>query len=389
MQAKTRMKSSHSQLPIGIAGGGIGGLTLAIALQQFELPVVVFERVRQIAPVGAGISLWPNATRVMHRLGLLKALRARAQEIRTVRLLTDDGTILSQTRAPGTFEVPSMCIHRADLHQVLLQALPRPVVRLNREVARFERQTDNVMVAFEDGSAMSLDALIGCDGLHSVVRSQVLGVRAPRYNGYAVWRAIARAHLPEHADGIGTESWGNGLRFGVFPLDDQRVYWYACANEPMNYPDNPSSKERLLSLFSSWHPPIPGLINATREADIIKHSTFDRPPAKSWGSGRITLLGDAAHPMTPNLGQGACSAIEDAFVLARKIMTEPDITSGLRAYEKARLQRTTQLVNQSRRMGSVGQWSHPLSIEFRNALMRLMPNALGDLTQRKIFSYGK
>ncbi|MBX2818495.1 MAG: FAD-dependent monooxygenase [Rhodothermaceae bacterium] len=389
MQAQDRVKPSNQKLPIGIVGGGIGGLTLAIALRQFELPVVVFERVKQIAPVGAGISLWPNATRVLHRLGLLKALRARAQEIRTVRLQTDDGTLLSQTRAPGTFEVPSMCIHRADLHQVLLQALPQSAVRMNQEVARFERQIDNVLVEFEQGNTLSLDALIGCDGLHSVVRSQVLGVRAPRYNGYAVWRAIARAHLPEHADGIGTESWGHGLRFGVFPLDESRVYWYACANEPMNSPDSPSSKERLLSLFSSWHPPIPGLIDATEEAAIIKHSTFDRPPAKTWGSGRITLLGDAAHPMTPNLGQGACSAIEDAFVLARKIMTSGDIALGLRAYEKERLQRTTQLVNQSRRMGNIGQWSHPLSIEIRNTLMRLMPDALGDLTQRKIFSYGK
>ena len=233
-----------------LAGGGIGGLTTAIALARAGIDAAVYEQASAIRPVGAGISLWPNATRVLQRLGLLREIVRRGCPIERVHLLNTTGAVLSETTAPSRFEVPSLCIHRADLHTVLRDALAPGVLHLGRRVERFEQEATGVTAFLSDGTTASADVLVGCDGLHSAVRAQLVGSGPPVYRGYPVWRGVVGFDLPSHPTGLATESWGRGRRFGIFRTGGGRVYWYATANEPPEQPAAAeSSRAKLLRLL--------------------------------------------------------------------------------------------------------------------------------------------
>jgi 2-polyprenyl-6-methoxyphenol hydroxylase-like FAD-dependent oxidoreductase len=194
----------------------------------------------------------------------------------------------------------------------------------------------------------------------------------------------------EEGDAIDTltETIGAGQRFGIVPIGGGRVAWWATANEPADADDEPSRRARLLHLFGAWHRPIPRLIEATPEEEILKNGTFDRPPVRGWGRGRVTLLGDAAHPTTPNFGQGGCMAIEDAAVLASSLVAHPDdLPAALRDFERRRYRRTTWITRQSLRYGRIAQWANPLAVAAREALFRLTPAAATDLTFRRMFAF--
>lgn len=370
-----------------LAGGGIGGLTAALALVQAGIDVSVHEQADELRPVGAGISLWPNATRVLRQLGLLPDLRARSAVIERVHLLTPTGDVLTETTAPDGFDPPALCIHRAHLHAVLQSHLPPGVLHLGQRVERFEDHAGDVVATLSDETTVTGDVLVGCDGLHSVIRTQLFGQQPPVYRGYPVWRGMVPFPL-NTPPGKATETWGRGRRFGFFRTDDEWVYWYATTNEPAGQPDAPEgTKAKLLRLFAGWHIPVEDLLHATDEAAILKHDTLDRPPLPRWTQGNVTLLGDAAHSMTPNMGQGACSAIEDAAVLAHCLKEAASIPAALQAYEQHRRPRTTGLVKQSLQIGRLGQWTHPWAVALRNSLMRAIPTRVNNRTQMRLFTY--
>jgi 2-polyprenyl-6-methoxyphenol hydroxylase-like FAD-dependent oxidoreductase len=176
--------------------------------------------------------------------------------------------------------------------------------------------------------------------------------------------------------GSALETWGRGERFGLVKLRRRRVYWYATKNAPKgeeNAGPRLGRKEELLAHFGGWHEPIPTIIRVTEDCDIHRDGVYYREPAKRWGEGRFTLLGDAAHPMTPDLGQGACQAIEDAVVLARSLDEEGDIEAALRLYEERRADRVAYVVRQSRRLGWIGQLENPLLRRVRDATLRTIP----------------
>ncbi len=370
-----------------IAGGGIGGLTAALACLDAGTEVTVLEQAPALAPVGAGIALWPNATRVLARLGLLDAIIAAGCVVERVHIRAADGRVLSETTAPGAFEVPGVCIHRAALHDALRQALPDGVLRLGQRIERYEIAGGQVTVHTRGGQSFHADALIGADGLHSAVRAQLLGAAPPVYRGYAVWRGVADFEGGFYPDGLATETWGPGSRFGVFRLDARRVYWYATANTPEGQPAMPGEKDRLLRRFARWHAPIPDVLAATSPAAILRHDTYDRLPVRRWTDGPVALLGDAAHPMTPNLGQGACMAIEDAGALRAALVAFETPVQALQSYAHQRVGRTGAVVKQSLQMGRLGQWTHPVAVAVRTALMRATPDRLGDWTQRRLFAH--
>jgi 2-polyprenyl-6-methoxyphenol hydroxylase-like FAD-dependent oxidoreductase len=188
------------------------------------------------------------------------------------------------------------------------------------------------------------------------------------YAGYTAYRAVTHFDLARVQAG---EYWGRGARFGIAPLSGGRVYWFATRNAPANTREAPEAMQaRLLALFRDWCAPIPDILAATDPAAILHNDIADRPPLAQWRVGRVTLLGDAAHPMTPNLGQGACQALEDAVVLANCLDGATDLSAALQAYERLRIPRTSQIVRQSRRIGQVGQWQHPLACALRDALTR-------------------
>jgi 2-polyprenyl-6-methoxyphenol hydroxylase-like FAD-dependent oxidoreductase len=352
--------------PILIVGAGIGGLTTAIALRQANRDVEIFERAPELKEVGAGIALSPNAMRLLKRLGLMQPILDRGTAINEVVSYTSDGRTISRL-ATNMTDVPSVCLHRADLQEVLFSALPRECVHFGEPFADFSQTTENVTARFASGRNATGDALIGADGLRSAVRSRILGDGAPVYRGYQCWRGVCSVRAGEML----TETLGPGIRMGVVPLGRRGTAWWCCANQAEFATDEPEgAKPRLMGWLENWHQPIPEVLVATDAKQIIKTGIYDRRPIRKWSHGRCTLLGDAAHPATPNIGQGGCMAIEDAVVLARCITGYSDLKSAFRAYEHLRYTRTAHVTRISRSYGKIGQWKHPVAVWFRSALLR-------------------
>jgi 2-polyprenyl-6-methoxyphenol hydroxylase-like FAD-dependent oxidoreductase len=363
-----------------VAGGGIAGLVAAIALQRAGIDVTVFERVKEQQEVGAGLSLWANAIRALQKIGLSELLASIGKPLPRQCILSWQGDILSETPVKTLAErygTPLVVMHRADLQAALLQAVGEGVVQSGVTCTGFQQDETGVRIRLADGREVSGDLLLGADGIHSTIRAQLFGAAKPRYAGYTAWRGIAPT-TPEHwNEQMATETMGNGRRFGLVPLSQGRIYWFATLNTPEGTPDpERGRKQQLLKLFHACHSPVPAVIEATDEAAILHNDIYDRPPLHTWSNGRITLLGDAAHPMTPNMGQGACQAIEDAVALAACLTTEPTVASALQAYETQRLKRANTVVQRSHRIGQVFQLERPLAVRVRNSLFKMLPTQL-------------
>ena len=362
--------------PVLIAGGGIGGLAAALALHRRGVGVAVYERAPELKEVGAGLSLWPNATHVLADLGVLDRVEAHGWPIGEVAVRTDRGAALVTIR-PWMGGTPSLVLHRADLLDALADALPPGVVHLGRTVTGFAQEAGGATLRFTDGGEARGSAVVGADGLHSRVRVGLHGDAPPVYRGYTIRRGILDGTYPGHERGWGTETLGRGLRFGLFGVGGGRAYWYTGERAPEGAPGDPRGEAaHLAARFGDWPDPIPAVLAAVDPAAVLRNDAYDRPPLRGWGRGRVTLLGDAAHPTTPNLGQGACMALEDALVLARCLAAEPDVPAALARYEARRRRRTARIVRESRWFGAVGQWAHPAAVAVRNALGRAMPDAL-------------
>ncbi len=358
-----------------IAGAGIGGLTLGHALLQRGFEVEIFERAPALLPLGAGITIQSNAVLALRTLGLDAAIAARSARIDRAEIVSPTGAILSRLpldAVAARLGAPMLAIHRGVLQQLLAAGL-EPHLRLGSEAHGIREEAGGVALRFADGSEARGDLLVGADGLHSAIRRHVAGEEAPRYAGYTAWRGVARM---DTEPGRSTEAWGAGERFGVVPIGEGLVYWFGVADAPAGVHRSPTGeKEELLRRFGSWHEPCGRLIEATPAEVILRTDIFDRTPIAKWSRGCVTLLGDAAHPMTPNLGQGGCQAIEDAVVLAGCLAGARDLAEGLAAYEARRVARANRFVAESRRLGQVAQWRHPIARIARTALLRATPAA--------------
>lgn len=371
----------NSMARIAISGGGIGGLAAAIALRRAGFSAIeVHERAPEIREVGAALTLWSNALHALARLGLDAAVRAAGTEVAVGEFREPSGKVLVSTpvaEVARELGAPCVCLHRADLQAILVRAAAGVALRLGSACAGV-RAADSLepRLLLEGGGEVAADVVVGADGLRSAVRASLFGPAPPRYAGYPCWRAIARfrdeRHLPR---GLAFETWGPGARFGAIGVGAERVYWFASVNEPEGGTDEGDPRRRLLERFGPWHAPIRALIESTPAESVQRLDILDRPPARTWGRGRVTLLGDAAHPTTPNLGQGACLAIEDAIVLADVLRGASDLASGLREYEARRRARTAAVVRRSRRLGAMGQLGSAVLCRVRNAAMRLSPKS--------------
>lgn len=360
-------KTMATKPKILIIGAGIGGLTSSVALRQAGFRVEVFERTAELKEVGAGIGLSANAMRVLKHLGLMQQVVSRGTVIGAAISYTSKGVTLSRMPTNLT-DVPTVCLHRAELQQALFSALAPDCVRLGEEFVHFKNTSEGVTAHFASGHTASGDVLIGADGLRSKVRAQLLGESAPVYRGYQCWRGVCDYPASQFL----TETCGMGLRVGLVPIGRRGTAWWCTANEAESGDDRPEgAKSKLLRLFGNWHRPIPDIIAATDPAVIIKTAIHDRLPVKTWSKGCCTLLGDAAHPTTPNMGQGGCMAIEDAPVLARCLSNYTDCATALRVYERIRYERTTKVTRISHYYGVIGQWSNPGAVWFRDMLFRL------------------
>jgi 2-polyprenyl-6-methoxyphenol hydroxylase-like FAD-dependent oxidoreductase len=366
-----------------IAGGGIGGLTAAIALRRVGFDAVVFERRedRTRLAAGAAFTLWHNAMRGLQQLGLAEQAIALGGVIQRAEIRTRRGHRVLATwsvRAhQARFGVPSVGVQRTALHTLLVRELGAERVRLGAQCIGFAQDARSVTVRFADGHEDWGDVLIGADGLHSAIRAQLLGPARPRYAGYTTWQGIADT---DDAALLQTFRvvWGAGERFTSYPVGPRQLYWLAVRNAPPGEEDGAAGpKPHLLRHYREWPAPIPAVIAATEASRILRADSSDRPPVRRWGEGRVTLLGDAAHPMTFNLGQGACQAIEDSVVLGKCLGQAGDLAAALRDYEARRFARTAAMVVNSRHLGRLGRLEHPVLCRLRDRLIGITYQGLG------------
>jgi 2-polyprenyl-6-methoxyphenol hydroxylase-like FAD-dependent oxidoreductase len=354
-----------------IVGGGPGGLAASIALRKVGIAATVFERAPELKEVGAGLSLWSNAMTALAQIGLADAVIASGTILDRALTLTAKGKQLSDvslgdiSRRVGR---PSVCVHRADLQQVLAAAA-QPV--LGAECVKVVEDADGVTVQFADGRSERGALVIGADGIRSAIRAHLHGPAKPRRAGYVAFRGVARYELPEPSPDRSRLILGPGAQAGIFPCGMGRVYWFATSPAPDAPPTDPPGefKARALELFGNWLPLLTNVIDSTDSGAVMRHDITDLPPIWPWGRGRLSLLGDAAHATTPNLGQGACQAIEDAIVLAHCICRDGLTPTALRNYEEARRERTERIVRLSRSMGRILQWKNPINVWLRNGIM--------------------
>ena len=380
---------------IAISGGGIGGLTAALGLARMGHTITLFERDPSPCGSGAGIVLAANAMANLHVLGLGEALTRAGHLLREMRICTASGRMLSQasllTEKAGV-ALSSVGIRRAELHRVLLSACEaeRDVHLRFGEVFENVRESDRSVTVSSARGDETFDALIGADGLHSRVRAFLHGESELRCAGYRCFRGVAEGQLS--LGDVGTESWGRGQRFGLIPVGPRHAYWFAVENaKPGEHIDPRDSKNAVLARFQKFGIAPAEVVQATRAQDILVHDLADREPLRTWGKGRITLLGDAAHPMTPNMGQGAGQAIEDAAFLAatlRDAQQESDLAAAFSSYERVRLPRANDFVTQSHRLGRIAQTENALGCFLRDSLVWLTPNSVAKRSLERLLAQG-
>lgn len=361
-----------------IIGGGIAGLTAAIALRQKGIDPVIFEAAPELKPVGAGLGLAANAIQALAVLGIEKEIIAKGRFLEGFSFRTEKDTLLAHTDTTAIsrgFGQDNFVIHRADLHEALLAHLDRFRIHTGKALASVEPHGRSLLLRFRDGSEHLTDYLIAADGINSVVRQHVLPRVTPQYAGYTCWRCVV-PDGPAAAEEV-EEILGPAGRFGIVPLTDGKVYWFACVNAPARDPEMKNmTVVQLRRIFSGYPERVQALLQASEGLPLIWGDIADLPVSHEYVHGNIVLIGDAAHATTPNMGQGACQAIEDAVILAAEISRHTDPGMAFLAFGKRRLSRTRMVVRRSRMMGNVAQWRHPVLRALRNTLFRMTPAAV-------------
>ncbi|MBE3558871.1 MAG: FAD-dependent oxidoreductase [Ktedonobacteraceae bacterium] len=361
-----------------VIGGGISGLAVAIALARTGHKVTVYERQPAIKEVGAGLTIWPNAIRVLRQLGMSEMLPTLGMPAHYRTIQTWRGELLSCIHVDQVAGSPIQVMHRADLQGALFQTLAKTdaTVELGKRCVGFTQETEGVRASFADGTTAEGDLLIGADGIRSIIRQHLFGEPQIHYVGYSSWRGIASVSKEIIPFGVSSETWGVGRRIGLIPLKDDRVYWFVARTVPEGEgKDDPPElrKQRVQALFHGWHHPIEPVLEATEASMIIHADIYTIAPLPRWSKGRVVLIGDAAHAMTPNMGQGGCQAIEDAPALAESLQAHTsDSEAALRAYEVRRMSRVRRVIKQSERIGRLSQVNNALLYSLRNTLVKAL-----------------
>lgn len=347
-----------------MVGAGIGGLAAAVALRRVGVEPLIVERVSHIREVGAGLSLWSNAMNALRELGVEDRVWAAASGIDRNVSQSLSGRLVAITEFSDlsrTAGADCVCVHRAILQRILLEELPSEMVRTSAPCRDF----DDSAAILEDGERIEGDFLVAADGINSVIRERLHAAEAPRYAGYTCWRGVCGEPgvLPDRTALLAA---GAGSQFGLWPCGEGQLYWFLTKKAPSG---TKKSKAEIVALCRHWAAPIPRVIASTPESAILQNDIVDRPPLRWWGRGRVTLLGDAAHATTPNLGQGACQAIEDAVVLADCIRRIQPVQAALREYERLRIPRATMIVRSSLQSGRMLQLDQPILEALRDWFM--------------------
>lgn len=380
-----------------VIGAGIGGLTTAAGLLRQGVDTEVFEARRSpgLLLTGGGFMLWHNAFLALRRIGLDAAVAEGSVRIRFHEFGSDRARRLARWQLDGPARAvgaPACALRRSVLHGVLTEAVGTERIRLGTRLTGYTQDDDGVTARFEDGTSVRGDVLIGADGLRSTVRGVMRrGFEPPpRYAGYTAWQAIAR--LPgESAVPTGTffNLWGRGgLRFLYCRLGEREVYWDAITSDRAAAGIDTVRRTRraaLAAAYREWPDPVGRILAATEEEAILPVSVQDRPPSGGWARGRVVLVGDAAHPMTLNLSQGAGQAIESGVLLSALLgrAAPGEVPGALRAFENARRERVAAMTDTSWRIGTLGLAHGTALCRARDAMMRAF---FGTVARRRSYA---
>jgi len=347
------------KLSVAIIGAGMGGLTAAATLRRVGIEVQIYEQASKFARIGAGIQQSSNALKVLRLLGLEAHLRRIAFEPRSwLNREWDTGTPTNEfqlgSHVEERFGAPYLLLHRGDLHTALASIVPSELIHLNKKVVGLEQTWAGVTLFFADGSRAQADAVIGADGVHSVVREILLGPEKPRFTGRVAYRTTyPAACLGDMRIDDCTKWWGPDRHIVIYYVNSGRdeIYFVTSTPEPEFEVESWSAKGDLKVLreaYAGFHPQVQAVLAACPE--VHKWALVERDPLPRWGEGRIVLLGDACHPMTPYMAQGAATAIEDAAVLSRCLdgIDVDGVEEAFRRYELSRKDRTSRLQLTSR-----------------------------------------
>lgn len=362
-----------------VAGAGIGGLTAAIALQRAGWQVKVFEAAPALRASGSGLSVMANAMAALHSIDAHVPVEQAGQVIQQFFFKKPNGAPITSMPIHEIGEQlghPNINIQRPLLLRALAQQLAPDTLTTGLRCVGYAQRQDGVEVSFEDGSTHQADLLIGADGLNSVIRQQMLGETPTRPSGYIAWLALTPLSHPVMTEGYVAHYWGRGKRFGLCDVGDGQAYWWGTCNHADAAQAALSiSKREVLSAYAGWAPEVIAAIEATPESAILKMHARDREPVEQFCEGHVVLLGDAAHPMLPSLGQGAAQAIEDAVVLAGHLARTPDLRSALAQYQARRHPRVNGIVNAARFMSGIEQAESKFLCWLREWYFRLTPQS--------------
>lgn len=392
---------------IAIVGAGIGGLTAALALQQYGIATSVYEsRPFQSFSAseaehasGAGIWVPANAMQVFSRLGLAEKVLAAGYELSEIELLDYLSGSLMKVDLTGIkqkFDYAIVAIRRSRLHQILLEALQERRSQAEAQLHfgyRCQAATvsqGQVVLSFFEHEKVIADYVLGADGLHSSLRQSIFPVEQPIYSGQTSWRAVVKAQLPQSWKKTSVEIWGEGRRFGFSHVNADEVYWYATADMPASAHQDDSSSfqsaeiDALKNLFATFPAAVHELLAATTA--VIRTDLSDLANLPKWYSGKIVLLGDAAHATTPNLGQGGAQAIEDGYLLAKTLHDCDEPIQAFEQYQKIRQEKARHIVSRSRLLGKMAHLKGVFQRQLRNAAVKYTPPAVNLREFEKLYS---
>lgn len=369
---------------VTIIGAGIGGLTTALTLKQRGVKFDLFEAADEIRPVGAGIILANNAMQVFRELGVQSRIEKAGNKISRMKI-TDARlhtiSLVDLTKYEQKYGVHNVAIHRGKLQEILAEEVSYEFIHLSKRLSKIER-ADSFKLTFEDDSVVETRLVIGADGLKSAVRNQLFKENTLRNANQKCWRGICDMELHQNYHGELNEAWGRGKRFGFVKIGDEKVYWYALINSKRIVSD----EVNLLEWFSEFHSDILNIIAATAKEKIVVSDIFDLKPINKWQDKNVCLVGDAAHATTPNMGQGACQAVEDAFTLGRLLNKGFAIEDTFEVYETLRRKKAHVVVNTSWTIGKIAHVENRIGAWWRNVLMKLLPESTGKKQMDMIFN---
>lgn len=357
-----------------IIGGGIAGLTSAISLKKLGFSIVVYEANKSIKGIGAGLGLASNAIHALQYLDLDSGISKIGTKVTASHIRNSFGKTIAIADATLVSDIDNQnfAVHRADLHEYLTSHLEANEIISNKRLINITQSQEEVFVEFSDGTSDTAEFLIASDGVGSIVRQKLLPLSKPRYAGYTCWRAIIKNPGMVLTDS--TETWGKEGRFGYVSLPNDLIYWYACINTKSRDCKQYTIKD-LSENFKNYYQPIPTILAETKDKDLIQNDIIDIKPIDQFCFDRILLIGDAAHATTPNMGQGACMALEDVAVLTYELKKNKDCKIAFKQFERKRLKRTSFIIKTSRKMGVVAQFENSILIRIRNFIFSNMPKA--------------